>query len=228
LINDKIQGGFQLPFLLSVNLFCGACIFSTLASFRYKRPGPLKADIQDLKYPVLDEMETIRKAQRDSAAFRPLYDQYFRTIYLFIFHRTGDRDVSADVTSQVFLKALMNIGKYEFRGLPFSSWLFRIAINECNSWFRKNKQTRTVLLDESHAERVYEEMFGESTADALRQQLPFILQKLKADELQLIELRFLEGRPFKEVAEILDITETHAKTKTYRTLDKMKKLFLGR
>lgn len=173
-------------------------------------------------------MQTIREAQRDSAAFRPLYEKYFRTIYLFVIHRTGDRDVSADITSQVFLKALINIGRYEFRGLPFSSWLFRIAINECNSYFRRNNQTRTVLLDDAHAEQVYEEMFGENTAQALRHQLPFILQKLKPDELQLIELRFLEGRPFKEVAEILDMTETHAKTKTYRTLDKMKKLFLGR
>ena len=83
-----------------------------------------------------------------------------------------------------------------------------------------------MVLNDEHAEKIYEELFGDNTADELRRQLPYILQRLKPDELQLIELRFLETRAFKEVAEILNITETHAKTKTYRTLDKMKKLFL--
>ena len=93
-------------------------------------------------------------------------------------------------------------------------------------FFRKTRIARTVLLDEEHAEKIYEEMFGDNTGDELRRQLPYILQRLKPDELQIIELRFLEARAFKEVAEILNITETHAKTKTYRTLDKMKKMFL--
>ena len=120
----------------------------------------------------------------------------------------------------------MSLNKYQYRSLPFSSWLYRIAINECNSFFRKNKVIRTVVLEDHHAERVYEEMFGENTAEELTQKLPSILQKLGAAELQVIELRFLESRPFREVAEILNISETHAKVKTYRTLDKMKRLFL--
>ncbi len=188
----------------------------------------MKPDVQDFTHTVSDEQETIRKAQRDPAAFRPVYEKYFRTIYLFVIHRTGDKDLSSDITSQVFLKALVNLHRYEFRGLPFSSWLYRIAINECNAFFRQSRRTRMILLDDAHAERVYEEMFGESALDALRHQLPYILQKLKPDELQLIELRFLEGRAFREVGEILGISETHAKTKTYRTLEKMKKLFTGR
>ncbi|NJM24973.1 MAG: sigma-70 family RNA polymerase sigma factor [Bacteroidia bacterium] len=56
--------------------------------------------------------------------------------------------------------------------------------------------------------------------------LPFILEKLKPEELQLIELRYMESRPFKEVADILGISENYAKVRTYRVLDKMKKLFL--
>lgn len=173
----------------------------------------------------MDE-EIIQRARVDPAAFKPLYVKYFKSIYVFVLHRTGSKEISSDVTSQVFLKALTALEKYEFRGLPFSSWLYRIAINECNSFFRKTKIARTVVLDDEHSEKIYEEMFGDSTADEMRRKLPHILQKLKPDELQLIELRFLEGRAFKQVAEILNVTETHAKTKTYRTLDKMKKLFL--
>ena len=84
-----------------------------------------------------------------------------------------------------------------------------------------------MVLDDEHSEKIYEEMFGDNLVDELRRRLPGILQRLKPDELQLIELRYLEERPFKEVADILNMTETHAKTKTYRTLDKMKKLFTG-
>lgn len=177
---------------------------------------------------VASDEDLILRAKTDTRAFRPLYEKYYKPIFLFVLHRTGEKNLSADLTSQVFLKAMVGLEKYAFRGLPFSSWLYRIAINECNSYFRKHKHVRTVVLEDHHADCVYEEMFGENTADDLKRNLPFILQKLKPAELQLIELRFLEGRAFKEVAEILDISETHAKVKTYRTLGKMKKLFVGK
>lgn len=84
------------------------------------------------------------------------------------------------------------------------------------------------MLEEHHADRLYEEMFGETTAEDLKRRLPHILQKLQPGELQMVELRFLEGRPFREVADILNISETYAKVKTYRILDRMRKLFIRR
>jgi RNA polymerase sigma-70 factor (ECF subfamily) len=187
----------------------------------------LKSEIASTQRVASDE-DLILQAKTDARAFRPLYEKYYKPIFLFVLHRAGDKELSADLTSQVFLKALVGLEKYNFRGLPFSSWLYRIAINECNSFFRKNKNVRTVMLEDHHADRVYEEMFGENTAEELKRNLPHILQKLRPAELQLIELRFLEGRAFKEVAEILNISETHAKVKTYRILGKMKKLFVGK
>lgn len=186
----------------------------------------MKPDIAFTKRVASDE-DLILQAKIDARAFRPLYEKYYKPIFLFVLHRTGNKDLSADLTSQVFLKAMVGLGKYAFRGLPFSSWLYRIAINECNSYFRKYKHARTVVLEDHHADCVYEEMFGENAAEELKRALPLILQKLRPAELQLIELRFLEGRAFKEVGEILNISETHAKVKTYRILDKMKKLFVG-
>ena len=185
----------------------------------------MKPEIQFNQQSFLDE-DIILKAKGNPEAFRPIYEKYYKTIFLFVLHRMGEKELSADITSQVFLKVLVGMNKYHFRGLPFSSWLYRIAINECNSFFRRNKRERTVVLEDFHAEHVYEEMFGENTAEELKQKLPFILEKLKPEELQLIELRFLEGRAFKEVAEILSISETYAKVRTYRILDKMKKLFI--
>ena len=83
-----------------------------------------------------------------------------------------------------------------------------------------------MVLEDAHVENLYEEMFGDNFQDELQQKLPHVLEKLKPFELQLIELRFLEARPFKEVAEILNISEVYAKVKTYRVLEKMKKIFV--
>ena len=95
-----------------------------------------------------DEEELIRNAQVNPDEFRLLYERYFKKIFLFVLHRIGDKAMTADITSQVFLKALIHINKFSFRGLPFSSWLFRIALNECNSFFRSNKRHRIVTLED--------------------------------------------------------------------------------
>ena len=173
-----------------------------------------------------EEEAFILKSQADPESFRPLYSKYFKRIFLFLLHRVGDKDLASDLASQVFLKALLNIKKFQFRGLPFSAWLFRIALNECADYFRKNNRYRVVTLEDANVEHLYEELTVNTQEADLRQQLPSILQKLSVEELQLIELRFFEQRPFKEIADIIGITETYAKVKVYRILQKMKKLFL--
>jgi RNA polymerase sigma-70 factor (ECF subfamily) len=177
---------------------------------------------------LLNEEDVIRSSQRNPASFKPLYEKYFRKIFLFILHRVGDKETAADITSQVFLKALINISKYTFKGLPFSAWLFRIAINECNDYFRRYKRARIVVLEEISANSLYEELFESEAKDELKNKLPHVFERLKPDELQIIELRYMENRAFKEVADILGITENNAKVKVYRILDKMRQLLVAR
>ena len=190
-----------------------------------KRIIVLRENVQN-KDQIEDEESIILKSQADPEAFRPLYEKYFKRIFLFVHHRIGEKALTADITSQVFLKSLVNINKFSFRGLPFSAWLFRIALNECNDFFRKNNRHRLVTMEEGMVDHLYDELTAETRLEDLRQRLPEILQKLSVNELQIIELRFFEQRPFKEVADILGITETYAKIKVYRILEKMKKLFL--
>jgi RNA polymerase sigma-70 factor, ECF subfamily len=173
-----------------------------------------------------EEESVIRKAQQDPQQFRVVYERYYVPIFRFILHRVGDKEITADLTSQVFLKALQKLHQFTFRGFPFSSWIYRIAANECNDFFRKNKRSRMVVLEEKHAELLYEEMFGNEVLNELKAKLPLILERLDTLEIQYIELRFLEDRPFKEVAEIIGVSENYAKVKTYRILDKMRNMFL--
>jgi RNA polymerase sigma-70 factor, ECF subfamily len=193
---------------------------------RYEKKNLVTKERTDTQNHSQFEENVILRSQTDPEAFRPLYEKYFKRIFCFVIHRVGDKQVAADITSQAFLKALLNIKKFRFRGLPFSSWLFRIALNECNDYFRKSQRHRIVTIEDHIVENLYDELTENTRQEDLRQQLPRILQKLSMEELQLIELRFFEQRPFKEVADITGITETYAKVKVYRVLQKMKKFFL--
>jgi RNA polymerase sigma-70 factor, ECF subfamily len=195
--------------------------------FRKGKQDSLKQEI-DVNIQLPNEEEVIRNARLNPENFRLLYEKYYRTIFLFLLRRVGDKETTADLTSQVFLKALLNISRYDFRGLPFSAWLYRIATNECSDLFRRRKRVRFVVLEESAAEHLYDEIFDDDAREELKKRLPGVLEQLKPAELQLIELRYMESRPFKEVADILGITENHAKVKVYRTLEKMKKLLVTR
>lgn len=164
----------------------------------------------------------IQAAQRDPAMFRPLYNRYFDPIFRFIYHRTADEMLTADLCSQVFLKALQRLDAYNYQGVPFSAWLFRIASNEVSQHYRQHKKSRVVSVEETSFADVMDELH-EPDNEQLRQALILVLDQLKEDDLQLIEMRFFERLPFKEIAEILGITESNAKVKTYRILERMKK-----
>jgi RNA polymerase sigma-70 factor (ECF subfamily) len=111
--------------------------------------------------------------------------------------------------------------------VPFSAWLFRIALNECYDFFRKSSRYRFVSIEDDALNHLHVELTADTQVEDLYEKLPFILEKLEQDEVYLLELRFFEHRPFKEVADILNITETYAKVKVYRLLEKMKKLFIN-
>lgn len=169
------------------------------------------------------EMHQVEAAKLDPAQFDVLYEKYYKSIFVFIYRRTGNEDLSADITSQVFLKALLNIKKYEFKGVPFSAWLFRIAFNEINMYFRKINTHRVISLDQSSIIQIAQEVQEEDNIH-IQQRMMAALKKLNQEDIQLIELRFFEKRSFAEVGEIIGITENHAKVKVYRILDKLKKV----
>ncbi|MFN7651664.1 MAG: RNA polymerase sigma factor [Cyclobacteriaceae bacterium] len=186
-----------------------------------------ETDFQNSDLQQEQEAIDIRRSQTDPEAFKPLYEKYFKKIFLFNLRRVSEKEIARDITQQVFLKALNSVRKFQLRGLPFSAWLFRIAINECNDYFRKTKKARLVTIDEQLTESLFEEMMADNRMEELRLRLPAILKTLSPDDLQLIEFRFFEQRSFREIGLLLDITETYAKVKTYRALDKMKKRFLN-
>lgn len=168
------------------------------------------------------EQHLIEAAKQNPEHFGPLYDKYYKQIFGYVYQRMDCKDSAFDLTSQVFLKALTNIEKYEYKGVPFASWLYRIAHSEVMQSFRTKKNLRTINADISDLRNICEEVEQEYMEE-YKSVLMTVIKNLPEDDVQLIELRFFEKRPFKEIAEILNLTETNAKVKLYRILEKVKK-----
>lgn len=175
--------------------------------------------------PAQPDHDLVRAAQADPARFAPLYDRYFGDVFRFLLRRAGDRELTADLTQQAFLKAMLSLSRYESRGLPFRAWLYRIALNELRMHWRKRKE---VLLDLSYQQ-----------VDGLRQEMDLrldpddmtrVAQALSAlDEAraQLIHLRFMDGLSYLEVGQVLGIGEDAAKMRTHRVLGKLRRTITG-
>lgn len=172
----------------------------------------------------MDEQSYILAAQQNPREFKHLYDKYYMNIFLFIYRRTDDEDLAADITQQVFLKAMQSINKYTYRGLPFSAWLYRIASNEVIQYFRDNSKQRVISLDKTDIAEMMEDAAHTNDTEKM-EQLFIAMKKLKHEELELIEMRFFEKRSFKEIGDIKEMTENNAKVKVYRILDRLKSFF---
>ena len=174
------------------------------------------------------EWKEIQLAQQNPKAFSVLYERYYERIFRFVYNRSAEEALAADITAQVFIKAMNKIGTYVNKGVPFSAWLYRIASNEVAGHFRANSKRKVVVVDQDYLHNMKEETDdGEALEikELRLEELKAIIQTLKPTEIQLLELRFFEKHSFLEIAEIVGISYENAKVKTYRLLQKMKKRF---
>lgn len=176
------------------------------------------------------DREWIQRSKEDPSAFQYLFDKYYNMIFNHALRRTCDSFLAKDITANTFLKALENIKKYECRGLPFSSWLYRIATNEINLNYRKIR--RLVPLSE---ERIRQLRGDNKTDEALIQAEEKISQNktfkklhgaitaLKLKYQNVLTLRYFENKSIKEISLILNLSENTVKTHIRRGLQQLKK-----
>lgn len=187
----------------------------------YKTPSLKKRkNIKDLS-----DAQIVELAKKESHYFGALYDKYFEQIFRFVFKRLGGKeDESGDITQQTFIKAMGNLSRYEDRGLPFSSWLYRIAQNEVSMFFRKQKKNYSVSIDENRIQDVATEAnLNMYMSIDEQEKLIEMLNEMEEEHLDLIELRFFQELSFKEIAAIYSISEANAKMRTYRILERIGK-----
>ena len=186
----------------------------------------------------MDEEEVIRRAQGDPRSFEPLFEKYYPPIKRYVLRRVLDYDVAEDITSETFFKALLNLSLFRWRGISFSSWLYRIATNEVNQYFRRKSYAPERISDAlSFNERfrlpaVFPDEERESWEQELRHHEEYLtIQKITAKMpvkyQEVITLRYFERKSIREIAEILGIKEGTVKSLHARGLERIKKAFEG-
>src|SRR6185436_12635123 len=106
---------------------------------------------------IRKEQEIIERSKKDVRAFGEIYEKYFDRIFHFVYRQTGDEDIAGDLSSQTFISALNHLSKYEFRGFPFSAWLYKIASNEVRKHYRKNKSKQVFSIEEIKVRELVEQ-----------------------------------------------------------------------
>ena len=173
---------------------------------------------------IRKEYAILERSGKNPQAFGELYELYYDRIFNFIYRQIDEEELTADLCSQTFLNALKNASKFEFRGVPISAWFYRIASNEVNKHYRKIKKEKVFSIEEVLVKELIE-ISNDSWSDELIQKLLDYMKELPTDMLEVLQLRFFEDKDFKEIAYILNITESGAKMRTYRALDRLRKNF---
>jgi len=165
-----------------------------------------------------DERLLIEAAQQDPARFAELYELNFERVYAYVVKRVQDRVESEDLTAEVFHQALANLKRFEWRGIPFAAWLFRIAANLISDrWQRSGRE----LADEQAIESA--QVSPAEIEDIERRATIYrLVETLPPEQKRVVLLRFVEQKSIKEVASAIRKTEGAVKQLQFRALSTLK------
>jgi RNA polymerase sigma-70 factor (ECF subfamily) len=175
-----------------------------------------------------DEAFLIERARHfDLKAVGQLYRLYVEDIYRYVAVRVSDAASAEDITSEVFLRALESLESFEYRGIPFSAWLYRIARDRVVDHYRKmSRQQNTVALDDSlscAADTPERAALKGLEAGELRAALDCLTE----DQRLVVILRFLEHKSLADVARTLGKSEGSIKSLQHRALAALSRILGG-
>jgi len=167
------------------------------------------------------ERELIEAAKIDRSRFGELYENNFERVYAYIARRVRDRDAAQDLTADVFHSALKNIGRFEWRGAPFSAWLYRIA---ANAIVDRSKSSGRHIASEVEVEDLPDRAEAGPDMDEIehRARLFKLVERLPRDQSKVIVMRFAEQRSIREIASALKRTEGAIKQLQFRGLQNLR------
>ena len=172
-----------------------------------------------------EERLLIEAAQRDPARFAELYDRHFERVYAYIARRARSREETQDLTSEVFHQALAKLRQYEWRGVPFAAWLYRIAANALTDHWRRAGQQAAHERSNPGTENAAEPTADEIADIEDQARLFRLVKSLRAEQRRVIEMRFAEEKSIREIAKALRRTEGAIKQLQFRGIANLRSLF---
>lgn len=168
-----------------------------------------------------DERVLVQAAQGDPSKFDALYELHFERIYFFVFSRVHDRSVAEDITSETFQRALANLSMYEWRGTPFSAWLYRIASNAIIDHYKRSN--REQQIDELEHPLAQPELASHDI-EFIERHVHFfgLVDQLPEVQRRVVLERFVEDRSIREIAQRLEKTEGAIKQLQFRALQTLR------
>ena len=167
-----------------------------------------------------DERLLIEAAQKDPSRFAELYENNFARVYAYVVRRVGNRTETEDLTSEVFHQALANLKRFEWRGIPFSAWLFRIAANLISD--RWQRSGREQIADDPRQIESAQASPAEIEEVERKATLFRLVESLPAEQRRVVVLRFVEQKSIKEVARETRKSEGAVKQLQFRALSSLR------
>lgn len=181
---------------------------------------PIKIPGAELHFKEQAEKELVERAKKDPAAFGALFDKYYDNIYNYVFHRVGNSDIADDITSDTFHKSLEKLWTFRWMKLPFSAWLYRIATNEVNGFYRKQKSNPRSELNEEVLNQtwIFNEQENKLSQENLFEQLRKGIENLNTKYQTVIVLRYFQEMTIKDICDITGKAEGTVKSLIHRGL----------
>lgn len=165
-----------------------------------------------------DERLLIQAAQSDPSRFAELYESNFNRVYAFVARRVKDREEAQDVTAEVFHQALRNLGRFQWRGVPFAAWLLRIAANAlADRWQRAGREVPADAAELEAEARPADVMEIERRAMLFQ-----LVDRLPQDQKLVVVRRFVEQKSIREIAQELGRSEGAVKQLQFRALETLR------
>lgn len=175
---------------------------------------------------TLEDRELVAAAQRNEAyAFVKLTKKYRKTVYYMLLRMVKNADDAEDLTQDAFAKAFNSIGKFDAK-YAFSTWLFRIATNNCIDFIRK-KRVQTVSIDTPFNGDEDDGLLidikdpspdpnGLMLKDQRKEYLQLALARVPFKYRQLLELRYFKEYSYDEIAQAIEIPLGTVKAQLFR------------
>jgi len=172
-----------------------------------------------------EEKQLVESAKVNIGSFSRLYDHYFPKVYAFVAAKICDRADTEDLVGDIFMKALENLHGFEWRGVPFGAWIFRIARNTLNDYFGKSAKTRTADIEKVYGISEDQEKTSphvKASREELSEKVKEVLKTLPERDLNVIQLKFFSEMSNREITQITGLSESNVAVIIYRTLKKIK------